>query len=143
MPIRHATNLDFAHAEKGAHWLGAACDRLRLLLQNGLCRVLVAEENRKLTAVLVLVLNRPNGRHSGIATIRELRVHPDHDNRGIGSRLVRFAEGIARINGCWKVEVPPGLAGWGRGRCWPGLGYSEPGAGLHKVFETRLQGSSV
>jgi N-acetylglutamate synthase-like GNAT family acetyltransferase len=143
MRIRQAAELDFSLTGACMRWLGAAGDRLRELMQNGSCRVLVAEEDRELIAVLGLVLHRPDGRRSGIATIRELRVHPDQNHRGIGSRLVRFAEGIARINGCRKVEVPPSLAGWGDGRCWPGLGYSEPGAGLSKVLETRIQGIPV
>ncbi len=144
MRIRHATDHEFDRAAAGMDggWLGAACVRLRRLVEDQWCRVLVAEEHGELIAVLGLVLHPPGSGRSTTATIRELRVHPYHLHRGIGSRLVRFAEGIARINGCRKVEVPHDLVAWGDGRCWPGLGYEDPGAGLHKVFETCIQGSS-
>jgi GNAT superfamily N-acetyltransferase len=68
------------------------------------------------------------------AVICVLEVDPDHDRRGIGARLVRFAEGIARVHGCARVDVVPDLESWGGGECWIGLGYDDPGAGLHKVL---------
>ena len=145
MRIRHAADHDLVPASAGSEvrWLAEACDRLCELMEDSWCRVLVAEERGQIIAVLGLVLNRPDSRRSGIATICVLQVHPNHNRRGIGSRLVRFAEGIARINGCRAVEVLPELVGWGEGRCWPGLGYWDPGAGLQKVLGTRLQESSA
>ena len=69
------------------------------------------------------------------AIICVLVVDPEQNRRGIGSRLVRFAEGIARVHGCARVDVVPGLESWGEGTCWLGLGYDDPGAGLHKVLK--------
>jgi len=145
MRIRHAADHEFDRAPTGKdeRWLGAACGRLQRLLEDQSGRVLVAEDHGDLIAVLGLMLHPPDSVRSATATIRELRVHPNHLHRGIGSRLVRFAEGIARINGCRTVEVPHDLAAWGDGRCWPGLGYEDPGAGLNKVIETCIHGSSV
>ena len=145
MRIRHAADHEFDRAPTGkdARWLGAASGRLRRLLEDQWCRVLVVEDRGELIAVLGLVLRPPGSGRSATATIRELRVHPEHLHRGIGSRLIRFAEGIARINGCRRVEVPHDLVAWGDGRCWLGLGYEDPGAGLHKVIETCIHGSSV
>ena len=98
-PGRHAADHDLVPASAGSEvrWLAEACDRLCELMEDSWCRVLVAEERGQIIAVLGLVLNRPDSRRSGIATICVLQVHPNHNRRGIGSRLVRFAEGIARI----------------------------------------------
>lgn len=136
MRIRHTDLHGLAEAGSGAQtpWLMAACARLRRLPGHPSSRILVAEEDGRTRAVLGLRLNwGANGRLND-ATICVLAVDPEHGRRGIGARLVRFAEGIARVHGCSRVEVMPGLEGWGEGRCWTGLGYDDSGAGLHKVF---------
>jgi GNAT superfamily N-acetyltransferase len=69
-------------------------------------------------------------------SIAVLGVDPAHNRRGIGSRLVRFAEGIARINGCTRVDVAPDVEGWEGGRCWLGLGYRGDGEGLAKELRS-------
>jgi ribosomal protein S18 acetylase RimI-like enzyme len=115
-------------------WLRTACSRLRILPEHASSRLLVAEEDGRVRAVLGLRLFwGANGRLAK-AVICVLEVDPDHDRRGIGARLVRFAEGIARVHGCARVDVVPDLESWGGGECWIGLGYDDPGAGLHKVL---------
>ena len=134
--MRHATEfeIDASVAGTGAEWMRGACARLRKLVRDGWCRVLVAEENCEWIAVLGLALHPSEDGRPARATICELAVHPDHTARGVGSRLVRFAEGIARIRGCVHVEVAPGLENWGDGCCWRGLGYEDPQTGLHKTL---------
>ena len=113
MRIRHTDLHGLAKAGFGAQttWLMAACARLRRLPGHPSSRILVAEENGRTRAVLGLRLDwGANGRLDN-ATICVLSVDPEHDRRGIGSRLVRFAEGIARVHGCSRVDVMPGLEG--------------------------------
>lgn len=145
MRMRHATEfeIDLSESEIGAAWMRGACARLRKLAGDEWCRVLVAEENGELIAVLGLALHPSEEGRPASATIRELVVHPDHNNRGVGSRLVRFAEGIARIHGCFHVEVGPGLEHWGNGLCWRGLGYEDPQSGLHKTLGTPVRWRAV
>jgi ribosomal protein S18 acetylase RimI-like enzyme len=136
MRIRHTDLHGLEEAGLGARkpWLMAACARLRILPDQSSSRILVAEEDGRTRAVLGLRLDwGANGRLDN-ATICVLAVDPEHDRRGIGSRLVRFAEGIARVHGCSRVDVIAGLEEWGRGRCWTGLGYDDSVEGLHKVF---------
>ena len=136
MRIRHTDIHDLEKLSAGRRrpWLEAVCARLRSLPDHPSSRLLVAEENDQPRAVLGMQLYwGANGRLEKVI-IRVLVVDPKHNRRGIGSRLVRFAEGLARVNGCTRVDVEPGLEGWGRGRCWVGLGYDDPGAGLHKVL---------
>ena len=122
-------------------WLAAVCKSLRELPDHPHNRVLVAQEEGQLRAVLGLRLRwGVNGRLAK-ATIFLLEVDPDHDHKGIGSRLVRFAEGIARIYGCQRVDVTPDLGGWGNGRCWPGLGYEGSGTDLHKDLGSPILGA--
>lgn len=145
MQMRHASEfeIDDSVAELGAEWMRGACGRLRRLVSDGWCRVLVAEENCELIAVLGLALHPSEEGRPAKATICELAVHPDHNHRGVGSRLVRFAEGIARIHGCLLVEVAPGLEGWGDGQCWRGLGYEDPQTGLHKTLGSVARRSAM
>lgn len=136
MRIRHTDLHGLKEAGLGARepWLMAACARLRMLPGHSSSRILVAEEDGRTRAVLGLRLDwGANGRLDS-ATICVLAVDPEHVGRGIGSRLVRFAEGIARVHGCSRVDVMPGLEGWGQGHCWTGLGYDDSGEGLHKEF---------
>ena len=138
MQIRHATPCELDRADDGRQprWLETACTRLRRLASPPHGRVLVAEEDGETRAVLGLRMSwGANGRLVK-ATICILSVDPNHTGRGIGSRLVRFAEGIARIHGCDRVDVTPDLETWGDGHCWPSLGYSDPGPGLHKVLRS-------
>jgi GNAT superfamily N-acetyltransferase len=74
-------------------------------------------------------------------TISVLGVDPAHSRQGIGSRLVRFAEGIARINGCTRVDVASDVEGWEDGRCWTGLGYDGTDAGFQKVLGSPIHGT--
>jgi GNAT superfamily N-acetyltransferase len=90
--------------------------------------------------MLGLELNWGGGGRLDRVTIAVLGVDPEHSRRGIGSRLVRFAEGIARVNGCTTVDVAPGLEGWASGRCWAGLGYGGSGQGLQKVLGSPVHG---
>ena len=132
--IRHTDlhELDSRRARTDFAWLRAACARLRSLPDHPSVRILIAEEDGQTRAVLGLrMFWGANGRLAK-AIICVLVVDPEHNRRGIGSRLVRFAEGIARINGCARVDVVRDLEGWGEGTCWMGLGYDDPGEGLRK-----------
>jgi len=134
MRIRHTDLHELKKSGAGTRqpWLDAACARLGSLPDHPSSRLLIAEEDGRARAVLGLRLYwGANGRLDK-AIICVLEIDPEHSRSGIGSRLVRFAEGIARVHGCNRVEVEPDLEGWGEGRCWLGLGYDDPGAGLRK-----------
>ena len=122
-------------------WLQALCLRLRDLPPHPHSRLLIAEENGHPRALLGLELHWDGGGRLGRVTIAVLGVDPKHGRRGIGSRLVRFAEGIARVNGCKTVDVAAALEGWADGRCWAGLGYGGPVGGLQKVLDSPVHES--
>jgi len=136
MRIRHTDlqELKRSGAERRQGWLRAVCARLRSLPSHPSRRVLVAEEDGQARAVLGLRLFWGANGHLAKAVICVLEVDPEHSRRGIGARLVRFAEGIARVHGCARVDVEADLESWGGGLCWSGLGYDDPGAGLRKVL---------
>ena len=136
MRIRHTDLQELKRSGVGTRqgWLVAACARLRSLPNHPSSRLLVAEEGGQVRAVLGLRLFRSANGRLAKAVICVLEVDPEHNRRGIGARLVRFAEGIARVHGCTRVDVVPDLEKWGEGFCWLGLGYDDPGAGLRKVL---------
>ena len=119
-------------------WLTAAYGRLLELPGHPQSRILIAVEVGQPRAVLGLELEWAVDGRLVRAIIRLLEVDPEHDRRGIGSRLVRFAEGIARINGCERVDVATGLERWGGGGCWLSLGYDDLGPGLSKDITPRF-----
>jgi len=119
-------------------WLAAALGRLLELPGHPQSRFLIAVEDGQPLAVLGLELERAIDGRLERAVIRVLEVDPEHDRRGIGSLLVRFAEGIARINGCDRVHVASGLEQWGGGQCWLSLGYDDPGFGLSRDITPRF-----
>lgn len=134
MRVRHAT-LDELRNACGASqppWLGAAVLGLHEMADRRSSRVLVAEEEGRVRGVLGLRLEWGCDGRLERAVVKVLVVDPEHDRRGIGSRLVRFAEGIVRILGYTRVEVAPGLEGWGGGSCWVSLGYDGPDNHLSK-----------
>lgn len=122
-------------------WLQALCLRLRNLPPLPDSRILIAEEDGQPLALLGLRMHWGGGGQLRRVTIAVLGVDPAHNRRGIGSRLVRFAEGLARINGCTRVEVEADVEGWEDGRCWTGLGYDGTEAGLLKVLRSPVQGT--
>ena len=122
-------------------WLQALSLRLRNLPTHPDSRVLIAEEDGHPRALLGLKMYWVGGGHLRKVTIVVLGVDPAHNRRGIGSRLVRFAEGLARINGCTRVEGEADVEGWEDGRCWAGLGYDGTEAGLLKVLRSPVQGT--
>jgi ribosomal protein S18 acetylase RimI-like enzyme len=136
MKIRHADLHALERHAPGERrpWLDAACARLRDMPGEPASRILAAEEDGQIRAVLGMRLFWVGDGRAVRVVICVLEVDPEHDRRGIGSRLVRFAEGIARIHGCSRVDVQPDLEGWGDGWCWLGLGYDDPGPGLQKVL---------
>lgn len=138
---RHELSIGLARPDQP--WLQALCLRLRDLPPHPQSRVLIAEEDGRPRALLGLRLYWGGVGDLRRVTIAVLGVDPEHGRRGIGSRLVRFAEGIARINGCSTVDVAPGLEGWSDGRCWIGLGYDGTDKGLQKVLRPPVQGSRV
>lgn len=138
MKIRQAARheLDIECRMLDQPWFDAVSERLRDLPQHPFSRLLIAEEDGQPRAVLGLRLHWAGDGLLARAIISVLGVDPKHSRRGIGSRLIRFAEGIARIHGCRQVDVAPDLEGWRDGRCWSGLGYDSPGEGLFKVLES-------
>ncbi len=144
MRIREITcsELGSTTGSKRPSWIESACELLENLPDHPGRRVLVAEEDGQPRALLGLKLHWSMDGRLARAIICVLRVDPRHNRRGIGSRLVRFAEGIARIHGCTRVDVAPGLERWCEGHCWSGLGYDDPGAGLHKVLESPVHRSA-
>ena len=136
MKIRHTDLHELKRFGAGTRrsWLEAACARLRSLPDHPSSRFLVAEEDGQVRAVLGLRLYWGANSRLDKAIICVLVVDPEHNRHGIGSRLVRFAEGIARVHGCTRVDVVSDLDSWGEGGCWIGLGYDDPGAGLRKVL---------
>lgn len=111
MHIRHSNILELERAVRGSDvgWLHEACDLLCALPDRHQARILVAEEGDLLRAVLGLELEWARDGSLARAAVLVLAVDPGHGGRGIGTRLVRFAEGIARIHGCPRVEMEPGL----------------------------------
>jgi GNAT superfamily N-acetyltransferase len=143
MHIQEIDREEFEPPVRGSHqpWLAAVHSRVRELPDHPQSRVLIAVEGGRVRAVLGLELEWAVDGRLTRAVIRILEVDPEHDRRGIGSRLVRFAEGIARIKGCDRVHVAPGLERWGGGACWPSLGYDDLGPGLSKNITSRFQQS--
>ena len=138
MRIRHTDLQELKRSGAGTRqgWLAPACARLRSFPDHPSVRILAAEEDGQTLAVLGLRLFWGANGHLVKAMICVLVVDPEHNSRGIGARLVRFAEGIARVHGCTRVDVVPDLGSWGEGRCWKGLGYDNPGEGLRKELRT-------
>jgi GNAT superfamily N-acetyltransferase len=108
---RHELRAELARPDQP--WLQALRLRLRDLPPHPHSRVLMAEEDGQPCALLGLRMYWDGGGRLRRVTIALLGVDPAHNRRGIGSRLVRFAEGIARINGCTRVDVAPDV-GMGR-----------------------------
>jgi GNAT superfamily N-acetyltransferase len=136
---RHELRVELSRPDRP--WLQALCLRLRDLPPHPHSRVLIAEEDGQPRALLGMKLYWGGGGRLRRVTISVLGVDPEHNRRGIGSRLVRFAEGIARIHGCSRVDVAPDVEGWEGGRCWLGLGYDGTDDGLQKVLGSPVQGT--
>jgi GNAT superfamily N-acetyltransferase len=141
MHIRHSDRLELeqSHLRTGRPWVADVCESLRWLPEHPNGRVLIVEEDGEPRAVLGLEMIWATGGRLVRATIRVLAVDPEHGQRGFGSRLVRFAEGIARINGCRRVLVAQPLERWTCGHCWGLLGYDDPGAGLEKTLRSPIE----
>lgn len=138
MKIRHACRFEIEKAtlDWRRPWLAGVSRRLLGLADDSNSRVVVAEEAGQIRAALGLRMRWSETERVPEAWIVVLVVDPDHEGRGIGSRLIRFAEGIARIRGVRRVDVAPALEKWSNGRCWPLLGYSCPEMGLSKELES-------
>jgi GNAT superfamily N-acetyltransferase len=120
-------------------WLVAARDRVCEPVDSAPSRILVAVDEGRMCAVLGLDLPGGTGGSPNSATIRVLEVNPEHERWGIGARLIRFAEGIARVKGCARVHVASGLERRGQGRCWTSLGYDDHGPELAKDITPFMQ----
>lgn len=134
MNIRHASprDLEFLAAENRPDWLDPVADLGPRIDELQMNRVLVAEMRGEVCAVLALCFDRETRGTIERAVIDTLVVDPRFRNQGVGSRLVRFAEGIVRLRGSDRMEVDSGLEAWGGGRCWPALGYADGRVRLSK-----------
>ncbi|HSO21427.1 MAG TPA: GNAT family N-acetyltransferase [Chondromyces sp.] len=119
MHIRHGDIQELERAMRASDvgWLRDTCAVLRGLPKLPPDRILVAEEEDRLRAVLGLELEWAPDGCLARAAILVLAVDPKHGGRGLGTRLVRFAEGIARIHGCPRVEAAPACRIRKHGRC--------------------------
>jgi len=120
-------------------WLATAYDRLFELPDFPMSRILVAVDGARTLGILGLELKWVADTRLICATVRVLAVDPAHDGGGIGSRLIRFAEGIAHINGYGLLHGAPGLERWGSGRRQGSLGCIEPRIGCFRNITPRLQ----
>lgn len=70
---------------------------------------LVAEVDGKLASscVMVVIKNLTRGANP-YALIENVVTHPDYRNRGIGTRLLKRAQEIAKEKGCYKVMLLTG-----------------------------------
>jgi len=70
---------------------------------------LVAEADGKLvsTCVMIVIKNLTRGA-TPYALIENVVTHPDYRNRGIGTRLLKRAQEIAKEKGCYKVVLLTG-----------------------------------
>ena len=70
---------------------------------------LVAEVDGRLISSCVLVVIENLTRHvSPYALIENVVTHPEYRNRGIGARLLKRAQDIAKEKGCYKVMLLTG-----------------------------------
>jgi GNAT superfamily N-acetyltransferase len=138
MKIRHACRFEIEKAtlEWRRPWLASVRRQLLGLADDPNSRVVVVEEAGQIRAALGLRMRSSGMERVPEAWIVVLVVDPDHEDRGIGSRLIRFAEGIARIRGVRRVDVAPALEEWSKGRCWSLLGYACPESILSKELES-------
>ena len=145
MRIQHIDRNELASPASGSSqpWLEAAFKRLLTLPNHPRSRILVATEDGRTHAILGLELKWAADGHVKRATIRVLEVDPDHDNRGVGSRLVRVAEDIAHINGCERVCVAPGLERSKDGPCRLTFGRYDVGRGFSRDIIPPIRRSCV
>ena len=93
------------------------------LLAHPDARVVVAEEDGQIVALLDVSF-RDTLLHGGPAMIIEdLIVDEAHRRQGIGARLVRWAEDVARRRGCHGIELSSDLPREDTHGFWEGLGY--------------------
>jgi ribosomal protein S18 acetylase RimI-like enzyme len=88
-------------------------DELRLLweeiLEDKWQHYMVAEVDGKLVSscVMVVIKNLTRSAHP-YALIENVVTHPDYRNKGIGTRLLKRAQEIAKEKGCYKVMLLTG-----------------------------------
>lgn len=128
MKLRHATRRELDREARGdaASWSSAACRRLLELIDHQTHRVLVAEEEGQVRAVLGISMDRADGESARTATIVELVVDPCHAQGGLGSLLLRFAENVALVDGCCRIKVDSRITGRGDAHCRPSPGRASP-----------------
>ena len=70
---------------------------------------LVAEVDRKVVSACALIIIKNLTRNATpYALIENVVTHPEYRNRGIGTRLLKRAQEIAKEKGCYKVMLLTG-----------------------------------
>lgn len=141
MRIQHILRSELTSPGSGPRrpWLKAASKRLLTLPDHPGSRILFAVEDGRTHAILGLELQWAADGHVERAIIHVLDVDPDHDDGGVGWRLLRFAEDIAHINGCRRLSVAPGLERWNGGRCRLTHGRGDLGRGSSRDITPPLR----
>ena len=70
---------------------------------------LVTEIDGKIvSSCVLLIINNLTRNGSPYGLIENVVTHPEYRNRGVGTRLLKRAQEIARENGCYKVMLMSG-----------------------------------
>lgn len=109
-------------------------------LSRGQC--FIATNNDEVIGVIVLIRTRPE-----TIEIVNVAVHEDHQNKGIGKKLVLFAIDKAREENMKTIEIGTGNCGWGQLALYQKCGFRISGVDRdffikhykEKIYENGIQ----
>lgn len=96
-------------------------DHVDWILRNERARVLVEEDGGQLAGAIMLLFEGQLCRVLSVATM------PDHRRRGLGTEMMRAAEGEARDRGCTQLRLEVSTRNYGAIEFYRGLGYRTDG----------------
>lgn len=102
-----------------------AADRIAMVLADPRQRLLLAEIGGHACALAGMDLRYSLARGTEQARITALVVAPDCERRGVGRRLLREVEAIARQAGATRVEVTSAASREGARAFYHGCGYAD------------------